>query len=194
MLNRRSFRLAPWLLVLAAAVGLGLCCGRPEPEPSLSGEQGVSAGSEASSAAQNSLEVMPQLDEGEAIDAVDLKAAAEPLPIDEDAEEGKEAALHPVARFMRNSDQHDRQLLANVERETQKSPSPEVMELLAQRRAGASREQLERFIDTELGSDLRVRLAAKRWLRDSMGDLAPKPSPRPGETDGPRQVQSPKPY
>ncbi len=189
MRKRRSLRFVPWLLLLAAGVGLGLCCVRRGPDDSEHAEEpDTSAGAEFAAPSE-----MPQVDESDRIDSEDLKAAAEPIELDEEGEDGR--GTTPVARYLQNSNQHDRQLLASIERETQKAPSPEVMELLAQRRAGASREQLERFIDSELGSDLRVRVAAKRWLRQSLGEPAPAPSPLPGDTKGstPKTVQPLKP-
>lgn len=195
MQTRRSSRFIPWVLGIAVAGSLfGLCCvrdGRGGPEANSAAEVSPQAGAGES----RSLEAMPPaVDEAERIAPEDLKAAAEPGPLEnEDAENDKGAALNPVAHFMRNSDQHDRKLLSAVERETQKAPSPEVMELLAQRRAGASREQIERFIDNELGADLRVRVAAKRWLRESMGGAAPEASPLPGDAQNPGKVPVPSP-
>jgi hypothetical protein len=119
-------------------------------------------------------------------EAEDLEQGAEPQP-PEDEDEG-DASLHSIAQYLRNSDAHDRDLLATIERETKKSPSPEVMELLSMRRAGAGPEELTRFIDRELGKDVRVRVAAKRWLRESSGIPAPPASPAPGGGGGTRRV------
>jgi hypothetical protein len=119
-------------------------------------------------------------------DAKELEEGAEPQP-PEDEDEG-DASLNPIARYLRNSDVRDRDLLATLERETKKSPPPEVMELLSMRRAGATPEELARFIDSELPKDLRVRLAAKRWLRELTGAPALPASPAPGNGGGARRM------
>jgi len=178
-------RWIPVALLSAAVLLLCLRCAHREPESGRAEPAAPVAGSEQPA----TVPAPSELAEPSEPEAEDVKAAAEPQTPDEAEDEAGDAQLNPVAQFMRHSDEHDRNLLASVERETKKSPSPEVMELLALRRAGATRTELERFIDTELAADVRVRLAAKRWLRASMGGPAPEPSPLPGAGGGTRQVK-----
>jgi hypothetical protein len=185
MRDRRSLR---WLLLgllLVGALGVGLCCvPRESDAPATAAPAPSNAGNERAAP----LEPQPPAVPTEEDDNAAIRAASEPQePAAEDAPGG--SALNPVATFMRNSDKHDRELLASVERETKKSPSPEVLELLALRRSGASMSELEQFIDTELASDIRVRAAARRWLRESTGGEAPASSPPPGQGGGERKVQ-----
>jgi hypothetical protein len=125
-------------------------------------------------------------DAGPGLPGTEVAEAAEPQPPED--EDQPEASLNPIARYLRNSDAHDRDLLATIERETKRSPSPEVMELLSMRRAGVAPQELARFIDTELPNDVRVRMAARRWLRESNGTPAPPASPLPGAGGGARRV------
>jgi hypothetical protein len=176
-----------WLglgLLLTAALGAGLCCVRregesPAPAASAAGEDQV---------APTPREPAPTLKTQGQDAGAPIEGAAEPqAPSVDDPPD--DSPLNPVAQFMRNSDQYDREFLATVERETKKSPSPEVMELLALRRSGATPGELERYIDTELGGDVRVRAAARRWLRESHGGAAPQASPRPGQGGAERSIQ-----
>ena len=174
-----------WLLlglVVVGLLGVGLCCVKREPEVP------VPSAPAASTAGNEQVAPEPPAAPTEEQDTAAIQAAAEPQePVVEDAPSG--SALNPVATFMRNSDKHDREVLATVERETKKSPSPEVLELLALRRSGASASEIERFVDTELAGDIRVRAAARRWLRESTGGEAPAASPQPGQGGGAHKVQ-----
>jgi hypothetical protein len=80
---------------------------------------------------------------------------------------GSDASLpveSAVVRLIRSTDEPDRALLAEVERIGDRVPGEGVQALLALRRSGAGREELERFIVARLGSPLALRLAARRWL------------------------------
>lgn len=97
-----------------------------------------------------------------------------------------------VARAMRATDAHDRTLLADIERQTKKAPPKAVHALLALRKAGKSRAELERFIVAELAGDVVVRMLAMRWLdgRETPAMKEPAPLLRSAdELDGPRQLQ-----
>jgi len=183
----RPSRASRWLLLsggLGGALGVGLCCVQREPE-----ETAVVAPAAPSAGDEVTAPTVPEpiAAPSEEDETAAIRAAAEPQdPTEEDAPSG--SALNPVATFMRNSDKHDRELLASVERETKKAPSAEVLELLALRRSGASASEIERFIDTELAGDIRVRAAARRWLRESTGAEAPASSPPPGQGGGDRKV------
>lgn len=88
-------------------------------------------------------------------------------------------ADNTIARALHATDEHDRALLADIERRTHADPPPAVRELLALRHRGASRAELDRFIAEHLHDDLRVRIAAQRWARA----VAPLPSDAPAQTD-----------
>lgn len=99
-----------------------------------------------------------------------------------------------VVRLIRSTDEADRSLLAEVERLREGAPSEAVQALLALRRSGAGREQLERFIAGRLGSPLALRLAARRWLNAvaPVVDAAPASPAVPssfGRGGGARRVQ-----
>jgi hypothetical protein len=110
-------------------------------------------------------------------------AAAEPQP---------SAAANPVAHMLRNIDASDRELLAEVERRTRRNPSAAVHQLVNMHQRGASRSELQQFIETQLERDIATQAAARRWLRK----VAPAPeaqpsapSPTPGSGGGTRRVK-----
>jgi hypothetical protein len=90
-----------------------------------------------------------------------------------------DAGPSAVTHVLRATDAHDRDLLAAVERLTKASPPKAVYELIALRRSGATRDELQRFIDRELSGRLPIRVAASRWLRATL--------PRPGQGAQPAQ-------
>ncbi len=100
-------------------------------------------------------------------------SAAEPTATQRDA------GTSAVAHALRATDAHDRDLLAAVERQTKASPPNAVYDLIELRRSGASRDELQAFIDRELAGRLPIRVAAGRWLRAAL--------PRPGLDDQPAQ-------
>ena len=79
-----------------------------------------------------------------------------------------DAGASNITQALRATDEHDRALLAAIERQTKASPSKAVYALIALRRRGAGREALEQFIARELWDQLLVRIAAQRWLRAVM--------------------------
>ena len=96
--------------------------------------------------------------------------------------------------MMRRTDEADRRLLSEIERNTRAAPPQAVHELLALRRSGASPEALERFVDEHLGTPILVRMAAHRWLRAvaAPAELTAPVDPIPdsfGKGGGPRRVQ-----
>jgi hypothetical protein len=97
-----------------------------------------------------------------------------------------------VARAMRATDAHDRTLLADIERQTKKPPPKAVHALLALRKEGKSRAELERFIAAQLAGDVVVRMLTMRWLdgreTPAIKERAPILRSAP-ELDGPRQLQ-----
>lgn len=116
-------------------------------------------------------------------------APASAAPGGEPADDAAQtAASNPVARMMRATDEHDRTLLADIERETGRTPSEPVRQLVQRRRAGASREQLTQQV-TALAGDVRERAAARRWLRAVFpADATPVSSPSPGTGGGERRL------
>lgn len=75
--------------------------------------------------------------------------------------------VSPVVRMMRITDEADRALLAEGERLNQVAggqAAGAVAELLALRRSGAGRAELERFIGARLAAPVALRLAVGRWL------------------------------
>jgi hypothetical protein len=76
--------------------------------------------------------------------------------------------------MLRITDDADRTLLSEIERTTRSGPPPAVHELIALRRTGAPRAELERAIVDRLGSPVVLRLAAMRWLN--------RVAPPPGAT------------
>jgi hypothetical protein len=99
-----------------------------------------------------------------------------------------------VASLARRGDDADRALLAELERLTRGEPPPAVHALIAARRAGATRADLERMIAAQLARPIALRLAAMRWLNAiAPGPAAPPASgavPPPfGEGGGPRRLQ-----
>jgi len=78
-----------------------------------------------------------------------------------------------IGRLMHATDEHDRSMLAEIERTTQQAPSASVLELLELRRAGKSRAELERFIQSKLEGGIPARLAAMKWLRATHGEPEP---------------------
>jgi hypothetical protein len=92
-----------------------------------------------------------------------------------------DAAISDVAQALRATDAHDRALLADIERRTRSSPPASAHELIAMRRRGASREELERFIEAELSGQLWIRVAAQRWLRA----VQPRPGLQPAQREPP---------
>lgn len=102
--------------------------------------------------------------------------------------------LNTVVRMMRATDDADRQLLSELEQQTHAAPPAAVTELLALRRGGATREELQRFISERLASPLPVRIAAMHWLNAVSDNGAASNSqpaaPAPfGQGGGPRRVQ-----
>lgn len=95
---------------------------------------------------------------------------------------------NPVARLMRSSDVHDRDLLAEVERTTGRGASAMLVELVQQRRAGASPNALQQAV--EALPDLRERAAAQRWLRAVFPGAANAigSSPQPGAGGGSQRL------
>jgi len=79
-----------------------------------------------------------------------------------------------IGRLMRATDEHDRSLLADIERKAKQAPPASAFKLLELRRAGKPRAELERFIHTELEGGAPVRLAAMQWLRAIYGEPEPK--------------------
>ena len=97
---------------------------------------------------------------------------------------------------MRATDEADRQLLADLEREMHAAPPAAVSELLALRRGGAAHDELRRFIGERLGSPISVRIAAMHWLNAVAADPAAPSSPAApsipssfGQGGGPRRMQ-----
>jgi len=107
----------------------------------------------------------------------------------------RDAGTTTLGRLMQVTDKHDRAMLADIERKAKQPPSNSVYRLLELRRAGKSRADLERFIQTELEGGITVRLMAMKWLRAIHGEPEPAPSPepllrQPGEPDAqPRTVK-----
>ena len=105
----------------------------------------------------------------------------------------RDAGTSDVAQVLRATDVHDRALLAGIERQTKASPPDTVHQLLELRRNGATRDQLQAFIDRELSGRLPIRVAANRWLRA----VLPRPGldperaapPRMGGGGGPKLLQ-----
>ncbi len=132
-----------------------------------------------------------------------MHAIAAPPPATEDAgarvvagpnaDAGTAPPENSVARMMRATDAHDRVLLSDIERQTKRAPSAAVHELLALRRAGKSREELQQHIEHAFQGQALERMLATRWLRAISGDAAPKPVPfklhTSDEQTGPRRVQ-----
>jgi hypothetical protein len=115
------------------------------------------------------------------LDDVQAPAAAAAQPTAPDAATPGAPPDNPIARALHATDTHDRELLADIERSTHADPPPVVRELLALRRRGASRAELDRFIADHLHDELNVRIAAQRWARA----VAPLPSdPPPPADDG----------
>jgi hypothetical protein len=106
-----------------------------------------------------------------------------------------DAGTTTLGRLMQVTDKHDRAMLADIERKAKQRPSNSVYRLLELRRAGKSRADLERFIQTELDGGITVRLTAMKWLRAINGEPEPAPSTdpllrQPGEPDAqPRTVK-----
>jgi hypothetical protein len=103
----------------------------------------------------------------------------------------RDAGPSDVAQVLRATDEHDRALLAAIERQTKASPSQTVYALIALRRQGATREELEQFIARELSGQLFVRVAAQRWLRAVMPrpGIEPQPAPPPMSQGGGKKLQ-----
>jgi hypothetical protein len=91
----------------------------------------------------------------------------------------RDAGTSAVARVLRATDAHDRDLLAAIERQTKASPPKAIYDLIELRRSGATRDELQRFMDRELAGRLPLRVAAGRWLRAVL--------PRPGLDGQPAQ-------
>lgn len=100
--------------------------------------------------------------------------AAEPTRSATPAAEPRDAgAATTIGRLMRATDEHDRSMLAEIERTTHRAPSASALELLELRRAGKPRAQLEAFIQTKLEGGIPARLAAMKWLRATHGEPEP---------------------
>ena len=105
----------------------------------------------------------------------------------------RDAGTSDVAQVLRATDVHDRALLAGIERQTKASPPSTVHQLIELRRRGATRDELQAFIDRELSGRLPIRVAANRWLRA----VLPRPGldperaapPRMGGGGGPKLLQ-----
>jgi hypothetical protein len=108
----------------------------------------------------------------------------------------RRAAANAVSRMLRVTDDADRALLSEIERRTRSAPPPAVHELIALRRSGAPRVELERLIGTRLGGAIALRLAALRWLNavaprsgaDAARDAGAVP-PAFGKGGGARRMQ-----
>ena len=104
----------------------------------------------------------------------------------------------PVVRMMRVTDEADRALLAEGERLNQVAggrAAGAVGELLALRRSGAGRDELERFIAARLAAPVALRLAVGRWLNAVEPPLGTTATSEPmpasfGRGRGPRRVQA----
>ena len=101
-----------------------------------------------------------------------------------------------TARALRAGDEADRNLLADIERQTRTNPPDAIRELLALRRSGATREQLDQFIGQRMtGTSLAVQIAARRWVRAVFEEPGAAPSsPQPvapalGAGGGQKRVQ-----
>jgi len=114
------------------------------------------------------------------------------------APEGPQGEAAPpantVARVMRLTDAHDRDLLAAIERKTGAAPPPAISDLIALRRRGASFDELDAFIRDALAGALVAQLEAKRWLRalrDPSASAQPEAATPLGEGGGKPRVQAP---
>ena len=104
-----------------------------------------------------------------------------------------DADASAVTHVLRATDAHDRDLLAAIERQTKASPSNAVYELIELRRSGATRDELQGFIDRELAGRLPIRVAASRWLRAALPrpglDVQPAQPPPMGSGGGRKLLQ-----
>jgi hypothetical protein len=74
----------------------------------------------------------------------------------------KSSAGARIAQAVSGSDPRDLELLASIERELHRDPPPEVHALVAERKRGATREELARAVQRL--PDLELRVLAQRWL------------------------------
>lgn len=127
--------------------------------------------------------------------ATEPARSAEAEPAADEPAEARDAGATSIGRLMEISDAHDRTLLADIERKSHMAPDKTVYRLLALRRAGKPRVELERFIQNELQGGVAVKIIAMRWLRSTHGEPEPAPSGEPllrgpGEPDPqPRTVK-----
>jgi hypothetical protein len=102
-------------------------------------------------------------------------------------------ASSTAAAFFASTTPVDRDFLADVERLSKRSPPPATAELIKMQHGGASRAELERFIDQSFGKEVAVRTPALRWLEQVMPTGKPT-APAVPDMSGknPGRIQTPK--
>jgi hypothetical protein len=116
-----------------------------------------------------------------------LADAAAPVA---DAQPGR----NPVGALLHSTTPADRALLADVERIGKRTPPPEVGELIKLQHGGASRAELERFIDRSFGKDVALRTTTLRWLEEVAPTGKPTTPASPAMTSkNPPHIQKPTP-
>jgi|GEM_PF-6876148 len=83
----------------------------------------------------------------------------------------------------------DLDLLAEIASRTGAPPSASALRLVALHERGASSAELRRAITQDLEPDLRVQVAARRWLRRSAGEPQPTAAMKPPARGALRHVQ-----
>ena len=88
-----------------------------------------------------------------------------------------------VNELLQRVDAHDLALYGNIERQLRRDVPPEVRDLVALKKSGATRQQLALEIK-KTTTDLRLRLLLKQWLDDSFGVTGAPAAPLPGSVKG----------
>jgi hypothetical protein len=143
-------------VILLAGAGLVLfCCGGSERRASDATGASPTASVDAPPAAPAVSEAAP------------LPSAAHPSAPTASSSGGatgttSSSAGARIAQAVSGSDPRDLELLASIERELHRDPPPEVHALVAERKRGATREELARAVQRL--PDLELRVLAQRWL------------------------------
>lgn len=179
--RKRALQLLFGALLAGLFAVAAVRCSRSHDDPPAAASAGQTQGAEASHAAS-----APPASPAPPARAAPGDPPAAAAPVDA-------GAPTTIGRLMRATDEHDRSLLAEIERATKQAPAQSALDLLELRRSGATRAELETFIQTKLQGAIPVRLAAMKWLRAIHGEPEPADDNRvlsaPGEPQGPRTVK-----